>query len=664
MSTEKLLKLLQVDNIATELTEEQLQDIGRKVVDEFEIDKSSRTAWDRVNAEALKIAQQLHETKNTPWENASNVKYPLITAGCIMYSAHAYSGLIRDGRLVEFRVLGDDPSGEKEKRAKRLAAHMSYQLLIEDDAWEESQDRLSHVFSLIGHVFKKVYYDPVTRKNCSELCLPDKIFINNNVASLKKARRVTHLVNMYHNDILERIRCGYFIDIPLEDLTKMQSSAMNTGTDSADDPIHEILEQHRYLDLDEDGYAEPYIVTTHKDSGRVLAIYPRFDEDSIKTTDDGKIKKIEAVNYFVDFIFMPAANGTYYGMGLGALLYSLNNSINTILNQLIDSGTLNTLQGGFVTKSFKIKNGALRWKMGEYQPVDFGNTDDISKNFYNIPTKEPSAVLYQLLGMLIDATKELAFVSDVNTGQQDGQNVPATTALILAEKGAKLFNSIQRRVYRALTKEFKVLAYLNKKYLDEQVYFKFQDNPQAIARQDYEDDSLDVTPVADPSMSSDAERLMRAQLLQTLLGQPGIETYEVQHRFLEALGIPNIDKVLPPPDKQSPSPPNPELMKIQMQAQQQQADFELAKIDREIEMRRLALEEARFNFDQQKASYETKMKAAETGAKVEKMHVDSVTALDYASIATKELDHKRAEVNIKQKEAQAKIDAGIVSHSK
>ncbi len=572
----KIKDIVNLVNISEKLSEEDLTKIGRKVVEGFERDKESRTEWESKVADAMKLAKLERETKNTPFRGASNVKFPLITSASIQFAARTYPEIVRNGKVVEVAVVGADPDGQKEQRAKRLAAHMSYQLLIENNEWEEHTDKLLHMLPIIGTCFKKTWYDPIKELNHSETLLPECVIINDNVKSLDEARRVTHCFRYHTNDLLERMRSGIYSTISVDELCGKEDNFDG-------DKWHEVLEQHRWLDLGNDGYEEPYIVTVHKETSKVLRIVSRFNSKDVVYNSKEEVVKIIPSQYFTDFHFLPSPDGKFHSFGYGLLLLDLNETVNTILNQLIDAGKLANTQCGIIGKGLRIPGGAMEFQPGEFKKAEAAAGTDIASNVYQFQFKEPSNVLFQLLGLLIDTTKELSSVTDALQGSEQVQNVPATTILAMIREGLRVFSSIQRRLYRSFKREFEKLYRLNRVFLDPIVYMKVMDEQQAVLQQDYEDESLDVFPVSDPNLSSDAQRMARAQAGLSLIGQPGVVTYEILKEYMETLQFPNIEKKLPPPS------PNPEptiqeqeiLAKIEQGARKIEIMEEEHRLDKE-----------------------------------------------------------------------------------
>ena len=582
----KLEELKKATNAAELLEKEELEKIAIQVIDGYEIDKDSRGEWEDVIDKAMSIAKQTLEPKNYPWPNASNIKFPLITKGSIDFASRMLPELIKNDKIVKIASVGADPENLIARRAHRIQEHMSYQLLKQSDDWEENMDKVLHVLPVLGTVFKKTYYDTINQKPVSEMCLPDKIVVNYNTKSLESARRITHEFTFYTNDIVERIRAGLYLDVDIEQLKAQEGYE----EDSYDPPI-ELLEQHCWLDLDDDGYKEPYIVVIHKQSRKILRIVQRFDK--IKKNKKVEVKQITPVQYFTDFHFLKSPDGGFYSVGFGTLLYPLNASINTLLNQLIDSGTLHNQQSGFVGRGLRIRGGEFRVPNGTWKVLDAAAGTNIQQNIVPLPTKEPSNVLFQLLGLLIDIGKDLTSTNDALEGKAPAQNVAATTMLTLVEQGMKVYNAITKRLFRALKKELLKLFEINKRFLTDEEYRKVLNNPLVRVKDDYELDSYDVLPVADPTMASDAQRNAKAQ---ALMGIPGLNPYETSKYFLESLQLDQrmIDKLLPPPNPNAPPPPEAqkvmaEIEKLKAQAQQALAEAKDLSNKNQVEMEKLTI---------------------------------------------------------------------------
>jgi len=582
MAVTKLAKLAGYANIAEKLDDAELSQIGYRVVEEFDIDKESRSDWEDRNEVAMKLATQVIEMKNWPFEGAANIKYPTLSIAAVQFSARAYPQIVQGQNVVKGKVIGSDPDGTKASRADRIGVHMSYQLLEEMEEWEDDTDSLLTALPIEGCEFKKTYFSPEKQRNVSEWVRPNDLVVHYRAKSLETAPRATHVVWYYPNEIIELVRSGTWLDE--EAYQGRAQPDMEKEHDARDvDAPHCFYEQHRWLDLDDDGYKEPYIVTVHRDTRKVARIKARYTIDSIHINEKKQVRKIDAVHYFTQYKFMPSPDGGFYGMGFGTLLTPINESINMTLNQLHDSGTLSNTQGGFIGKGMSIKKGGggeISFKMGQFEQVGYTG-DDIKKAIMPLPFKEPSLVLFNLLGLLIDAGDKLGSVTDPLMGEAPGANVPATTTLALIEQGLKVFSSVFKRIHRSLGKEFKKLYRLNSVYLEDEVYFTVLDSPKAVGRMDYNMQDVDVAPVSDPSMVSDTQQLIKAQALMGMLGA-GFNDDAIKDFFLESLRVPDREKFKADPNAK-PTPEPKIMLELQkLELERDKFELEIAKAEFEI----------------------------------------------------------------------------------
>lgn len=653
-------KLKASDNIAEDLDDEQLSEIGSKVLQGYEFDENSRKDWKDIIDKAMSIAKQTLETKDTPFPNSSNVKYPLITRAAIDFAARIYPELVQKRRVVNASVVGEDPDGSKFKRAQRVSKHMSYQLLKQCNDWETELDRLLHVLPILGTVFKKTYYDPIKKCPASELCTPEHIVVNYSIPNLEKARRITHILVVPKNEIVSKIRLGIYSDVEVDTLTDNAED---------DDAYIQLLEQHCYLDLDEDGLQEPYIVVVHKDSGKILRIVNRFGKITKNAKDE--VVHIEAIQYFTDFHFIRSPDGGFYSTGLGALLYPINAAINTLLNQLIDSGTLNNMQGGFIGRGLRLRQGDLRASLGEWKILDVAAGANLRENIMPYPTKEPSVVLFNLLNMLTEAGKDLIANNDLMSGKGQTQNVASSTVLAMLQQGMKIFSAISKRIYKSLTSEFEKIYYLNREHLTNSEYRKVLDDQEADVSVDYHYDDLDVCPIADPTMSSDAERIVKAEAIMKL---PLVDPFQSTRFYLETLQFDanEIQKLLPE-NKAEPAP-DPTAMKDGAQAQlfqaQAQAIIAGAQVNSEshlIEMEKLKIEQQKVEIMAQEAASRIQKSAADaesnankqtlTAAKASKqLELEQFRSLSKVATDSAALQLKNKELDVKAQEVINKHD--------
>lgn len=574
MSKDILKAYEKLSNIAEELDDDQLQEISNTVLEGFQRDLTSMSEWHRQVDDAIKLASLLKEPKDTPYPNSANIKYPLITDACFQFAANTYPDIVQDGKVVKAAVLGKDNSNVKQDQARRVADFMSYQMLFQSTEWEKGLDKLLNMLPNIGFLCKRTYYDPIKKENCSELCDPKDLILNSKITSLNTARRVTNILHFHTNDLLEYSRKGLFLQSSVDEILEYYKGSNSDG-------VVDCLEQHGFLDLDDDEYEEPYVITIERNTGKMLRIYARFDADDVEVNKDGKVSMIKPIQYFTDFHFLPNPNGSFLSIGFGTLMSHLNETINTILNQLIDAGGLRNMQGGYINSKLKLPSGASRHKPGEWQRVKPVSGEALKDGFFPIQYQEPSSVLFSLLGMLVQAGKELSSSTEAMQGSSMPDNAKTGAVNALIDRGMKVFNSIRRRVLRSMKDEYMKWFYLNYKYMDEKEYRIVMDDKEAVFRIDFDIKTIDIMPIADPNMSSDLQRVQQIQILQGIIAHPNVNIREIDIRTLEFARIPNPEKILPLPDQKAPPPP--EAVKMQADITQMAADA--SRKDREMSLR-------------------------------------------------------------------------------
>lgn len=584
-------EICNLPNIAEKLSEKDLDKIGMFCYQGLESDLQSRSEWELRTEKSLKLALQVVEDKSFPWPNASNVKFPLVTIAALQYHARAYPTLIASDTPVKCRVFGKDKLGDKTARAKRIENHMSYQILEQDQAWDSEMDKVLITQPIIGCAFKKTYFDPIEKIVISENILARDLVVNYWTKSLDTAQRISHILYYTSNDIYERVARGLWCDIEMSRPNLPVQPKLSISTDKAQGVTrpdvtdqttpYEIVEQHVNLDLDGDGYSEPYIVTFVRDTKEVLRIVARYNLASIEYNEDKtKLLRIKGETYFTKYPFVPSPDGGFYDLGFGVLLGPLNESINTILNQLIDAGTMANTAGGFLSRGIKVRGGNYGFTPNEWKHVDTSG-DDLRKGIVPLPVREPSQVLFTLLNLLINYGERIGMSVDILTGQNPGQNTPAETSRTMVEQGMKIFGGIYKRTYRALTYEFRKIYRLNQLHLEKEVKFVVANDDGEegiILAKDYLGPSSDVRPTADPNIVSDSQRIMQAEAMRNAAKEtPIYNRYHVELRYLEALKVSNIEEVLPDPKGPNAVPPpvNPKVQIEQMKLQAQQASDQL-----------------------------------------------------------------------------------------
>lgn len=631
----RLKAFIDSPNIADLLEEEDLLKIGMRVAVGYQEDKGTQKVWLSNVEDAQRLARLSREPKNTPLPQSANIKYPLITNACYQFAARTFPELVQDGKVVKCEVLGNDLDNSLSDKAFRISTHMSYQLIGPDNDWEASTDKLLTVLPNVGFLLKKTFFDPIKQKNSSLVCNYKDIILRNasDIQTLDDLRRITHDLYYHVNDLVEASRYGIFKKDVVEEIVTRMSVNMT------DDSII-LHEQHRYLDLDDDGYEEPYIVTTENGTNKVLRIVARYTEDDIKLDDKNEVKCITPIQFFTDFHFLRATDGSFMSVGFGTLMLHLNETVNTILNQLIDAGTLANMQTGFIDSRLKIQGGQMQCDPGQWNRVKGVIGQTLKDGVMPINYKEPSSTLFQLLGMLIESGKELSSSTEVMSGQSNPTNVPATTIMALVEQGMKVFNSIQRRLYGSLKQEYQKLFRLNAIYLpdgEEQAVVGVN-----ISQNDYKDASIRVLPIADPNLSSDAQRMAKVQFLMNLMNQPSTGQHlnipECLKRAFIAVNMPNPQPLL----LNTPPPPDPKMMAVQMQAADKAGNLQLKNRHQDLKEKEFVAKLAKMEAE----IHELQAKAVNLVATADKTHRDAGTN----------------EFNSKVSAIKSQIDAAATAH--
>ena len=410
-----LIDNIEVVNLCDKIDEQTITSIGRRAVTGYDTDCLSRADWDKKTEDGLKVAKQITDHKSFPWSGAANVKFPLIATAAIQFAARAYPQIINGTDIVRGEIFGEDPDGKKEDRAKRVSQHMSWQCLEQMPEWEPDMDQLLHGLPVMGTYFKKTFFDTLYQRPRSIALTPFEVVVNmKHKGTLDTCRRITHKLFLYRNQVIERENAGLYINHAVD--------YMENRTDEDNDVQELFLEQHCWYDLDKDGYEEPYIVTLHYASQTVVRIVANYDEKSISLNEDEtKLTRITPIDYFTKFTFIPSPDGDFYDIGFAHLLGPINEAMSTLINQLLDAGSLANTGGGFISKGLRWNGGRLTFELGEWKAVDTTGMS-LKDSILPLPVREPSAVLFQLLGLLNDTGQKLASVSDAMSGEMPSQN--------------------------------------------------------------------------------------------------------------------------------------------------------------------------------------------------------------------------------------------------
>ena len=583
------------------LSEDTLQHLGRRVWEGYTRDRQSRAKWEKRTQSAMDLAMQIQKGKSFPWPGCANVCFPLVSISCLQFHSRAYPSLISGPDIVKYKVVGSDPQGTETAKAARVGRHMSYQILEEDESWEEQHDRLFMQVPIVGTGFVKTFHSPLEGSNVSELVPAWDLVIDYYAKSVEKAARKTQIIPVSRNDLYTGCEEGRLRDIreckwyqspavPLqitpgrmrEDNRKGQIPPMEPDEDTP----YTTLEQHSRFDLDGDGYAEPWIITIEAESKEVIRVVAGWDDEKqVKRSLLGRITQIHPTEYYTKYGFIPSADGGIYDVGFGVLLGPLNSTVNSVINQLLDAGALATTSGGFLARGAKIRGGQYQFTQFGWNRVD-ATGDDLKKSIFPLPTREPSPVLFQLLGFIIQYAQRLGASTDALVGENPGQNTPAQTQQSMVEQGMKIYSALFKRQWRAMKEEFRKLYLLNGTYLPDVHAFG---DEGTVLRQDYTSDSRRIAPVADPNVVSDQQLYQRAVTIkQAAMSTPGYDLQAVERNFLNALKVDGIDALYKGPDKVPPLP-NPKMMVEQAKGQ---ARLQEAQLKSQMELRKFAVEMA------------------------------------------------------------------------
>ncbi len=596
-------ELMASENIAELLTDDELEKLAIRVIEGYDSDLESRSHRQPNIDKAMDLALHITKEKNYPWKNASNVIFPLVSNASMSFAARAYPAIVRNDEVVDTKVIGSDegtqqpqiqqghilvgPDGQpvlqtvgkglKKARGERIKTYMNYQFMEEIEGWEADTDRLLHALPVTGTMFRKIYWCAEEAINKAQIIYPKYLIVNDKITTLERAPRISEELEYYPYEIEEFIRAGSWLDFDFstDADNKEANSEREDGSNSSDkDRPHIFIQQICRIDLDDDGYPEPYIVLVHKGLKKIVSILANFKPDMITKNTKGEIRKITPETYYIKYDFIPTPDGSFYSMGFGELLLHMNETINTLINQLIDAGTLANTSSGFIGRGLRMKGGNVEVKKGEYVQVDTrgGNIKD---NFVQIQHPEPSQTLMALLSLLLENAKDLGSLKDVLTGEQMSNQSPTTT-LTLIEQGLTAFKSIYKRVARSIKQEIKALYRLNYLYLNDEEYMNVLDSNIPISRQDFNQKDVDIIPASAPHMVSDMQRLARASFLETYKDDPYVNGLEVRTRIFEIAGVDNVDTLLqqPPPP---PEDPNMAMIKVQQELGQAQIQIQRDK---------------------------------------------------------------------------------------
>lgn len=643
--SETLLNYASSKNIALDLKNKTLDEIAMKVLKHYREDKAAQEEFNNNAKKIIDLAKLKTKPKNHPFPSSSNVIYPIIARTILNATSNIKAELIREQKVVDPVIIGMDETFIKDAFAHWKATYLNYKLLFDKKVnWKESLERTLNLAFTIGVAYKKVYYDNVKKVVKSDLCNFDEVFVSNDEVPLSEVSRITHLQKIMTNTLISKSRAGIFV--------KLTDDELRIGEDAPESDIHEIIEQHLFYDLDGDGYAEPYIVTVHTETEKVIRIIARYSYDDIIFNDKQEVVDIPAECYFVRYRCLVPPDGKSNYMGFGTLLYSLNKAVNTGLNQLIDAGTLANTQSGFISKGMNIKQKDIKLVPGQLNVVPIQSGMDITKGIMPLVFKEPSNVLFQLMGMLDTSAKELSSTNDLMMGSNLPSNSKTGAVNEMVARGLKVYNSVQERQFQSITDELDIMSTCYFKYLDVEDYRSVIDDPMLKQVPDeaifnyFNPNNNDIKLVADPTLSSDNQRLQQAQVLDTLAQQypDVVSRVEIVKRILKASNVQNPEQIL---TQQDPAAPSPQEQMANAEMQQQQAELQIKAGDQQLKQQELELQ-----------AQEIALKHQQSMAKID---VDMQKAMMQSDVAdrknTVDMVNKHKELVVKQDIEEKKANA-------
>ena len=551
-------------NLAEVIDPSDLRTISNELVAGIEKDKGSREDWESTYTDGLKyLGMKFDAERSEPFAGASGVIHPLLGEAVTTFQAQAYKELLPSGGPVKTQVMGAY-SSMLEEQAQRVKDFMNYQITHVMEEFDEELDQMLFYLPLAGSAFKKVYYDENLGRAVSKFIAPEDLIVPYYTTDLESCTRITNVIKMAENDVRKLQASGFYRKIDLEtgensnsftdvkeEINKLSGMepTYDDGEVSLLYEVHCNLELEGYEDMDEDGEPTgvklPYIVTLDTHSSEILSIRRNYKED------DTLKKKIE---YFVHFKFLPGLG--FYGFGLTHMIGGLSKASTSIMRQLIDAGTLANLPAGFKTRGIRIRDEDTPIQPGEFRDVDAPG-GSLRDSIQPLPFKEPSATLLNLLNILVDSGQKFASIAEINTGQGN-PNAPVGTTLALLERSTKVLSAIHKRLHNSQKKEFRILSKVFQEYLPPEYPYAIANNESSIMLSDF-DDKVDIFPVSNPDIFSQAQRIAMAQeMMQLVQSNPQVHgpsgTYEAYKRMYAAIGVDNIDQILTPPPPTDPTP--------------------------------------------------------------------------------------------------------------
>ena len=543
-------------NMTEDMDEDDLADIAATVIENFEADKDSRAEWESMFERGFDLLGLKLEQGSEPFEGACTAVHPLLIESAVKFQSKASGELFPANGPIKSQILGKSTQ-EKELQANRVQNFMNYQVTEQMPEYFDEFERMLFHLPLIGSAFKKLYYDATVKRPKSEFIPIDQFYISYYATDLSNADRYTHVIYRSPVELKRDIKAGVYEDVELSSPSEYPSTPFSEKMDtiiglsptSDNDPQYVLLEQHCYLDIEEEDIPLPYIVTVEQQSRQILSIRRNYKQD-----DPNK----EKVNHFVHYRFVPGFG--FYGLGLIHFLGNLTMSATAAMRSLIDAGQFANLPGGFKAKGVRMVGDNSPIAPGEFKEVEATGID-LSKAIIPLPYKEPSSTLFQMLNFVATAGQKFADSTEQVISDAASYG-PVGTTMALLEASSKFFTAIHKRVHKSQKDEFRILARINYDYLPEEYPYDVPYEDRSIFKQDF-DGRIDIIPVSDPNIPSNAHRMMMANMALQMAQQspPGMFNLEALNRtILTASNMPNVDEILPPKIEPQPLDPVSDIM--------------------------------------------------------------------------------------------------------
>ena len=558
------------DNLAEAMDDGVLAKLGSEMQANYTDYKNSRKDWEQTYIKGLDLLGFKYSIKTEPFQGASGATHPVLAEAVTQFQAQAYKELLPADGPVRTQVIGrSDP--QREQQSQRVKDFMNYEIMYDLKEYEAEFDQMLFHLPLAGSTFKKVYYDALLQRAVSKFVQADDLVVPYSATSLDDTEAIIHVVKMSENELRKQQVSGFYRDVELakpaittDKLEEKQKSLAGTNKVGRPEDVYTLLECHVNLDLEgfEDmnpqtgiptGIKLPYVVTLEESSRVVLSIRRNF------APNDPTRKKVQ---YFVHFKFLPGLG--FYGFGLIHMIGGLSRTATVALRQLLDAGTLSNLPAGFKLRGVRVRDDAAPIQPGEFRDVDAPG-GSLKDAFQFLPYKEPSQTLLQLMGIVVQAGQRFASIADMQVGDGNQQAAVGTTVALL-ERGSRVMSAIHKRLYAALKREFGLLATVFATYLPPVYPYDVVGGQREIKVQDF-DERIDILPVADPNIFSQTQRITMAQTeLQLAMSNPQMHNlYQSYRKMYEALGVKDIDRILPPPPP--PTPKDPAIENIEAMSQ-------------------------------------------------------------------------------------------------